>query len=116
MPFVVRYFRSGHEGTLDTDNYTGLGTYRICWRPHWYSLHYGDKRSEVLGLVSSRTCEVRTPEPVFATLQEAAAFRKVSGDLVCDLATGKVVKDTSWLFDWEKADPNCYAQRIIQRL
>jgi len=43
----------------------------------------------------------------------AGKARVVSGDLVVDMSTGKIVTDESWLFSWEKDDPNCFAQRAI---
>jgi hypothetical protein len=50
----------------------------------------------------------------FTSLEEARAARQVSGDLVVHRRTGKVVDDPTWLFDWEKTDPNCYAQKAIR--
>lgn len=35
------------------------------------------------------------------TLQEAKLLRAVSGDLVIDLKTRKIVVDYDWLWDWE---------------
>ena len=46
------------------------------------------------------------------SLEEARDRRVVSGDLVVD-GKGKVVKDEGWLFDWERANPNCYARRAM---
>lgn len=48
------------------------------------------------------------------SLEKAKEARKVSGDLVVYYWTKEVVKDPSWLWDWEKNDPNCYAQRAIK--
>jgi hypothetical protein len=48
------------------------------------------------------------------TVQEAAQLRCVSGDLVVNEWNNEIVRDTSWLFEWEKKDPNCYAQRAIR--
>ena len=47
------------------------------------------------------------------TLEEAREKRMVSSDLVWEEATGKIVKDPGWLFDWERKDPNAYAQQMI---
>lgn len=47
-----------------------------------------------------------------ATLEEALLTRKVSGDLVTH--RGLVVDSQDWLFAWERADQNCYAQRAIR--
>lgn len=44
--------------------------------------------------------------------EEIAAIRKTSGDLVIN-SSGEIVTDPFWLFDWEKKDPNCYAQKAI---
>lgn len=40
--------------------------------------------------------------------------RAVAGDLVGEFKDGKFHVDQSdtWLFDWEKTDPNCYARRM----
>lgn len=40
--------------------------------------------------------------------------RKVSGDIVGDIQGDQFHVDQSdtWLFDWEKEDPNCYARRM----
>lgn len=45
------------------------------------------------------------------SLAEAKNLRSVSGDLVVNQETNKVVSGADWLFDWEKSDPNCYARR-----
>ena len=50
----------------------------------------------------------------FSTIEEAAAGRKLSGDLVIETSSGRVVTDTCWLFDWEKGDPKCFAAMAIQ--
>lgn len=47
------------------------------------------------------------------TLAAARDARIVSGDLVVSQATGEVVRSQAWLWDWEKADPICYAQKAI---
>lgn len=48
------------------------------------------------------------------SLEEAKAKRNVGGDLVVDAFTHRVVDDSAWLFDWEKAKPNCYAKRAMK--
>ena len=60
---------------------------------------------------------LREADPTFLgldTLEKAKAARVVSGDLVVHWSSGRVVTDPAWLWDWEKADPNCYAQRAIR--
>lgn len=47
------------------------------------------------------------------TLEEARNKRSVSGDLVVYASNHEVVKSYDWLFDWEKLNPNCYAQQAI---
>ena len=47
------------------------------------------------------------------TLEEAGRKRAVSGDLVVD-SNNRVVQDESWLFDWEKQQPDCYARRAMK--
>ena len=46
-------------------------------------------------------------------LKQARAHRQVGGDLVVD-ETNKIVTNPNWLFDWERKDENCYAQRAIR--
>lgn len=57
---------------------------------------------------------VRLDQNGFATLDFAKEARKLSGDLVVDLRTGLVVDSEEWLWDWEKADPMCYARRAMK--
>lgn len=59
----------------------------------------------------AHTISDRTVLGCAKTLQEAAALRKVSGDLVT--LHGLVVDSEEWLFPWEKKDPNCYAKQAI---
>jgi hypothetical protein len=47
------------------------------------------------------------------TLKNAQAKRRLAGDLVFDSATGLIVKDKSWLWDWEYKRPSSYAHRAI---
>ena len=47
------------------------------------------------------------------TLEKAKAARSVSGDLVVSWHTHEVIQSEDWLFDWEKADPNCYARKAM---
>lgn len=49
----------------------------------------------------------------FTNLEDAKAAREVSGDLVVNRRTGKVVNDEAWLWDWEKAKPDCYARKAM---
>lgn len=53
----------------------------------------------------------RTP-----SLVEAARARFVSGDLVVEFGSNRVVRSLDWLFEWEKLDVSCYAQRAIMDL
>ncbi len=48
----------------------------------------------------------------FKTPEEAEKARQVSGDIVCDEETGLPCTSQKWLWDFEKKDPNCYAQRM----
>ncbi len=50
----------------------------------------------------------------YTSLEEAKAARKVSGDLIVHRRTHLVVDDESWLFDWEKSDPNYYARKAMK--
>lgn len=45
------------------------------------------------------------------TLVECFKARVVSGDLILT-PSGEVLQGETWLFDWEKRDPNCYARRM----
>lgn len=47
-------------------------------------------------------------------LKQARAKRQVGGDLVVDEKTNKIVTNPNWLFDWERHNPDCCAQRAIQ--
>lgn len=47
------------------------------------------------------------------TLAEAKAARAVSGDLVVESATDRIVTDKSWLWDYELADERSYAHAAI---
>ena len=47
----------------------------------------------------------------FSTLEGAAVNRCASGDIV--LFNGRVVLSQKWLWDWEKADPNSFAQKVL---
>lgn len=51
---------------------------------------------------------------VATTLDEAREKRCMSGDLVVHADTHQVVKSPEWLWDWEKQDPDSYAQRAIR--
>jgi hypothetical protein len=47
------------------------------------------------------------------SLVQAKAGRAVSGDLVID-KMGDVVKNSFWLWGWEKADSRSYANQSLQ--
>ena len=47
------------------------------------------------------------------SLPEAKRLRVVSGDLVVNQKTKKVVQSDYWLWDWEKKDPSCYARKAM---
>lgn len=47
-------------------------------------------------------------------LLRARSHRVISGDLVVQTGTTKIVINTVWLWDWEKKDPNSYANRKIR--
>lgn len=47
------------------------------------------------------------------SLVEMVRAREVSGDLVAR-SDGKLVCSTAWLWPWEKANPECYAQKAIR--
>lgn len=49
----------------------------------------------------------------YNTLQEAADARELTGDLIFG-SDGQIVADPSWLFPFERDDPNCYAKRQIE--
>jgi len=48
------------------------------------------------------------------SLEEAKNLRFTSGDLVVHIGSHRIVRDPAWLWDWEKKDLNCYAQRAIR--
>ena len=50
------------------------------------------------------------------SIDEAKDRRWASGDLVVEQATGIIIPYHDWLWDWEKADPNCYAQKAIRHI
>lgn len=45
------------------------------------------------------------------TLEEARTKRKVTGDLVFHADTCRINTSAEWLWDDERATPQCYAQR-----
>lgn len=51
-----------------------------------------------------------------AALKDAAALRRMSGDLVMNEETGRIVEDPSWLFPWEdgSTETTSYARRRIE--
>ena len=103
--YVVRHFRTGREGTND---YSEVGNHRIC---RFY--YYPDERIQTLEITPPKRCEVHTPEPVYKTLKEASAARQVTGDLVCYLKGGQIVKSFDWLWQFELEDPDSYAARCV---
>lgn len=48
----------------------------------------------------------------YETLRDAREARMISGDLVFE--DGQLCRDPSWLWDWERSDPNSYAYRMMQ--
>lgn len=52
--------------------------------------------------------------PVYETLEDAKNARKVSGDLVVFKGTTNIVPDEGWLWDWEREDPQTYANKAVQ--
>lgn len=48
-----------------------------------------------------------------SSLEELKKKRAMSGELVFNKKTLEIVKDNSWLFDWEKEESECYAQKMI---
>lgn len=62
-----------------------------------------------------REIRIQNPEMLgLDTLEKARNARFVSGDLVVYWGTTQVVNSKEWLFDWEKLDPDCYAQKAIR--
>ncbi len=49
----------------------------------------------------------------FNTVGEAGTARRVSGDIVVD-ENGIPCPDESWLWDWERVEPVCYARWCIE--
>ena len=50
-------------------------------------------------------------EGTFSSQEEVIQQRKLSGTLVYDADTRKIVKEDWWLFPWEKEQEGCYARR-----
>lgn len=48
------------------------------------------------------------------SLEEAKEVREVAGDLVF-ASDGKIVQDQTWLWEWEKDDPNSHALSRIAK-
>ena len=85
MEFVIRFFRDVPRKIVREDGtivYQGLDDY--CQSP---------KRS-------------------FHTIEEAEKHRKLSGDIICDKNTGFPSTSAKWLWEFEKKDRRCYAQRM----
>jgi hypothetical protein len=53
--------------------------------------------------------------PLRFNLRDAARDRQVCGDLVIHVPTLRIVQDKSWLWEWERQNPNCYAQRMMRK-
>lgn len=51
----------------------------------------------------------------FRTVAEARDARAVSGDLVVHGVTGTLVPSLGWLWDWEMADEQSFAQQMLRR-
>lgn len=52
-----------------------------------------------------------------STLSHASSLRSVSGDIVVDGETREIIKDTGWLWNWERdltQPTKSYAMRMIQ--
>ena len=49
------------------------------------------------------------------TLEAAKEARTLSGDLAVYAGTFDVVKNTDWLWDWEKEHQDCYPRRMIRQ-
>lgn len=77
-----------------------------------------DTKGKVMYEVQFRRFYTRTGDftPIkrgLLTLAEAKAAREVSGDLVVESATDRIVTDKSWLWDYELADERSYAHAAI---
>jgi hypothetical protein len=48
-----------------------------------------------------------------ASIDEARSRRQLSGDLIVDVASDKVVLDPSWLWDWECDNHASYAYQQL---
>lgn len=46
-------------------------------------------------------------------LRDCRHIRKFSGDVVVKHGTKDIVKDPTWLWDWELNNPKCYARKKI---
>lgn len=67
----------------------------------------------VLGQYYGDKLTLTSKDRRFRSLADAAAARQISGELVVDETTGLPVDNDCWLFEWEKLDSNCFAQRAI---
>lgn len=47
------------------------------------------------------------------SLLEARKLREVSGDIVVDATTRKIIPNKAWLWQWERDDPTTFAHRLI---
>lgn len=46
-------------------------------------------------------------------LPQVRNMRKLSGDIVVHAGTNNLLMSDVWFWDWEKRDPNCYAQKLM---
>jgi len=93
MPLYAIHFRRNYNTPKD---FVAIGAGH--W-DGWRKRVWTDTRADVLGL---------------DTLEKARNARKVTGDLVVDWQTHQIITNPAWLFDFEEADPNCYAQKAIR--
>lgn len=48
------------------------------------------------------------------TLEEVRNAREMSGDYPIFTQSGRLVLSDSWLWEWEKKNPHCYAQQVLK--
>lgn len=48
------------------------------------------------------------------SIMDCIKARCLSGDLLINTMTGKVVNHTGWLFTWEKLKLDCYARKAMR--
>ena len=70
---------------------------------------------ELTGVYLRREREMRYPSlKRVASIEEAAEARQLTGDLVFDADTMKIVQDERWLFPFEMANADGYARRKMK--